>query len=171
MSRFGPAPIGPGAHPPRWRRGRTPGVERSPGSEVARGARLLIEGDGRIVLGPTAGIGKGCELRAGPGAVITVDGVLDEDCRLSARAAITVETGARLGTGCAIVDWDPVYSDPERPVRDQGTHASPVLIAAGVLLGPRSAVLRGVTVGAGAVVLAHAVCTHDVRAGTEFPAG
>lgn len=173
MSRFAPAPIGPGARPPRWPRRRrvSPGLERAAGAQIARGVRLLIEGDGRIVVGSTGRIGKGCELRAGPGALITVDGVLDEDCRLSAKASITVKAGARLGPGCAIVDWDPVYADPERPVRNQGTQATAVLIAADVLLGPRSAVLRGVTVGVGAVVLAQAVCTHDVPPGTEFPAG
>lgn len=171
MSRFGPAPIGPGGRPPRWRRGLPPGVERAPGAEIARGVRLLTEGDGRIVLGPGARIGRDCELRAGRGALITVDGSIDEECRLSSHAAITVEAGARLGPGCAIVDWDPVSADPERPVREQGTRSAPVLIAAGALLGPRSAVLQGVIVGAGAYVLAHAVCTHDVPAGGQFPAG
>ncbi|MBA2347968.1 MAG: hypothetical protein H0V81_06705 [Solirubrobacterales bacterium] len=133
--------------------------------------RLWVEDGGRVVLGPSARIAKGCELHAGPGATITVDGTLDEDCRLSAHASITVEAGARLGTGCAIVDWGPVYGDPERPVREQGTEAAPVVIAAGALLGPRAAVLRGVTVGADALVLAHAVCARDVPAGTEFPSG
>ncbi len=159
MSRFRPT------------RGLPDGVERAPGAELARGVRLLTEGDGRIVLGTSARIGRRCELRAGPGALITVDGSLDEECRLSAQSAITIEPGARLGTGCAIVDWDPVHADPERPVREQGTRSAPVLIAVGALLGPRSAVLRGVTVGAGACVLAHAVCTHDVPAGGQFPDG
>ena len=171
MSCFGSLPVGPGAHPPRWGRRLPRGVERDPGATVERGVRFLVQGDGRIVLGPEARLGRDCELRAGPGALITVDGSLDEECRLSAQSSITIEAEARLGTGCAIADWDPVHADSERPLREQGTRSAPVLIAAGALLGPRSAVLAGVTVGAGAYVLAHAVCTHDVPAGGQFPEG
>jgi acetyltransferase-like isoleucine patch superfamily enzyme len=40
-----------------------------------------------------------------------------------------------------------------------------VRIAAGAVLGPRVAVLRGVTIGARATVLAHVVCTRDVPPG------
>ncbi len=173
MSPFRALPPGPGAHPPRWRRRRTlpAGVDRATGAEVARTARFLVEEGGSIVLGPTARIGAHCELRAGPGATVTVDGTLGERCRLSAQATITVEAGARLGEGCVLIDWDPACADAERPVREQGTLCAPIVVAADAVLGHGAAVLRGVRVGERADVLAHAVCTHDVPADGQFPDG
>ena len=80
-----------------------------------------------------------------------------------AHEAIVVEAGARLGPECVVIDADPVFDDVERPIREQGVRAAPVRIAAGALLGARVAVLRGVTVGPGATVLAHSVCTRGVE--------
>jgi acetyltransferase-like isoleucine patch superfamily enzyme len=128
---------------------------------------LAARGGGRIVLGATAVVGDRCELRAAPGASIVVDGTLGEGCRLVAREAITVEAGARLGPECVVIDADPVDDDVERPIREQGHRSAPVRLAAGALLGPRVAVLRGVTIGAGATVLAHCVCTRDVPPGAQ----
>jgi len=141
------------------------GVERSAGARVGRRVVLAAERGGRIVLGRSAVVGDRCELRAAPGAVIVVEGALDEGCRLVAQASITVEAGARLGPECVLIDADPAFDDPERPVREQGLRVAAVRIATGALLGPRVVVLRGVTVGAGAMVLAHSVCTRDVLAG------
>lgn len=148
------------------RRRASSGVERSPGARIGRGVVLAAPGGGRIVLGASAVLGDRCELRAAPGAVIIVHGRLDERCRLVAHAAITVEAGARVGPGCMLCDLGPVFDDPERPVRRQGVRAAPVRVAADALLGPGVAVLRGVTVGAGATVLANSVCTRDVPPGT-----
>jgi len=149
------------------RRRSAQGVERAAGARVGRRVVLAAERGGRIVIGPAAAVGDRCELRAAPGAVIVVDGALGERCRLVARASITVEAGARLGPECVLIDADPVFDDPERAVREQGMRVAPVHIAAGALLGPRVAVLRGVTVGAGSTVLAHSVCSRDVPAGAE----
>ncbi len=143
-----------------------PGVERAAGARIGRRVVLAADG-GRIVLGPAAVIGDRCELRAAPGALIVVEGVLDEGCRLVAQMAITVEAGARLGPECVLIDAAPVLDDVERPVREQGSRAAPVRIAAGAALGPGAAVLRGVTVGRAATVLAHSVCTRDVPPGAE----
>ncbi len=151
----------------RVRRRSPPGVERAPGARVGRHVVLVASGGGRIVLGPAAVLGARCELRAAPGAVIVVDGTLDDGCRLVAHAAITVEAGARLGQECALIDVDPVFEDPERPVREQGVRAAPIRVGARAVLGPGVAVVRGVTVGAGATVLARSVCTRDVPAGAR----
>ena len=149
------------------RRRVAPGVERAAGARVGRGVVLEASGDGRIALGATAVVGAGCVLRAAPGAVVAIDGELGERCRIEARTSVTVEAGARLGAECVLVDADPVFDDVERPVREQGVRAAPVRIAAGALLGPRVAVLRGVVVGAGATVLAHSVCVRDVPPGAR----
>lgn len=147
------------------RRRTPPGVERAPGARVARGVVLSVEPGGRILLGPNAEIGPRCQLRAAVGATLVIDGTLGERCRLVCHEAITVAAGARLGAECLLIDADPVFDDAERPVRAQGRVTAPVVVGAGATLGPRVVVLRGVTVGAAADVLAHSVCTTDVPAG------
>lgn len=160
-------------------------VEKASGARVGRRVRLAAAPGGRIVLGPGAVVGAGCHVTAAAGAVVTVEGSLDagcrltagvgaaltvagalgEGCRVAAEAFVTVEAGARLGPECVLVDNDPVFADPERPVREQGTIAAPVVIGTGAELGPGVCVLRGVRVGAGARVLAHSVVTRDVAPG------
>ncbi len=151
----------------RWIR-RHRGVERDPGARVAGGAVLLAEGpDARIVLGPKAVVGAGCHLQATGAATIRVDGELGEGCRVVAREEVVVAAGARLGTRCALIDFDHVAEDVERPVRTQGLRTAPVHVGAGAILGPGVVVLRGATVGAGATVLAGSVVTRDIAPGTR----
>ena len=153
---------------------RASGVERSAGAQVGRGVVLAARGGGRIVLGPTAIVGDRCELRAAPGATVTVHGTLEERCRIVARSAITVEAGAHLGAECALLDAGPVFDDSEVPVRAQGLRAAPILVAAGAVLGPRVAVLSGVTVGAGATITIRAtsadpgIATVEMLVGTNW---
>jgi acetyltransferase-like isoleucine patch superfamily enzyme len=146
---------------------RRAGVERAQGARVGRRVVLEAHGGGQILLGPDAVLGERCQLRAGPGAVLRVDGVLGERCRLVAAESVVVEAGAHLGPECVLVDANPVFDDVERPVREQGVRTAPILVAAGARLGARVAVLAGVTVGAGAQVLAQSVCARDVAPGAQ----
>jgi acetyltransferase-like isoleucine patch superfamily enzyme len=141
-----------------------PGVRVAPGAHVARDAELSAVDGGRIELGPTAVLGPRCRVHAAAAATVRIDGVLDEACCVDARDAVSVGAGARLGAGCLLVDWDPVFADPERPVRAQGARSAPVWVGAGAVLGPGVAVLRGVEIAAGARVLAHTVCRRNVPA-------
>jgi len=140
------------------------GVERAAGARVGRRVVLAAARGGRIVLGPAAVVGDRCELRASPGAVIVVEGVLDERCRLVAQASITVEAGARLGSECVLVDADPAFDDPERPVVEQGWQdVGPVEIGRNSWIGMGSIVLPGVRIGEGCVVGAGSVVTRDLE--------
>lgn len=110
-----------------------------------------------MVLGPGARLGGRCRLVLGPGARVEIDGTLEERCRISAEQLVVVETDAHLGAECVLIDADPVFADPEIPVRLQGTRSAPVRVGAGAVLGPRSAVLRGGVVAPGERLLALAV--------------
>lgn len=136
-------------------------MDVAPGARIAPDVELVATGDGRIELGPTAVIGARCRVRAAAGARVRIDGVLGEECCVDARTSVSVGAGARLGVGCALIDWDPAFSDPERPLREQGTRSAPVRVGGGAVLGPGVAVLRGVEIAADARVLAHTVCRRD----------
>jgi acetyltransferase-like isoleucine patch superfamily enzyme len=70
-----------------------------------------------------------------------------------------------LASEVAIVGDDHIWSDPTRPMQFAGRPVQrPTTIGADVWLGQRVVVLRGVTVGDGAVVAAGAVVTRDIPA-------
>jgi maltose O-acetyltransferase len=120
-----------------------------------------------VRLGRDVAIGRDVRLEAAPGARIVVgDGaVLGDGCVLVALERIEVGDGAVLGDGAVVLDALPAYDDPERPVREQGVRSAPVRVGPRATLGPGACVLAGVTVGAGARVIAHAVVERDVAPG------
>lgn len=81
---------------------------------------------------------------------------------LNRRTEIMAAESVTVGDNCAI-SWDVVISDtdyhhlmPGRP------RSAPVVIGNGVWIGSRATILKGVTIGHGAVVAAGSVVTKDV---------
>ena len=69
-----------------------------------------------------------------------------------------------IGADCA-VSWDVMISDTDNHVLDGERGCAPVTIGDRVWIGARATVLKGVTIGDGAVVAAGALVTRDVPAG------
>jgi acetyltransferase-like isoleucine patch superfamily enzyme len=78
---------------------------------------------------------------------------------------VTIGAGAQLGHGAVVVDFDHVFEDVERPIRVQPLTSAPVTIGDGARIGLGASILRGVRVGAGAIVDPRAVVTRDVPDG------
>jgi acetyltransferase-like isoleucine patch superfamily enzyme len=118
--------------------------------DVSPGARLIV-GDG-------CRIGDGTRIHARAGVVRIGDGaVIGERCVLICHAGIDIGERARIADAVAIIDFDPVFDDPETPTRRQGVHARPVSIGAGAVVEPGAAVAAGARIPAGAVVPAQRV--------------
>lgn len=85
--------------------------------------------------------------------------VINQKCRLDARGGIFIGDNVSIAAEVCILtaDHDPRASNFEH------RHA-PVIIRDFVFIGTRAIILRGVTVGQGAVVAAGAVVTKDVAA-------
>jgi acetyltransferase-like isoleucine patch superfamily enzyme len=126
--------------------------------DVAPGARLRI-GDGAV-------LGEGCRVHVHAGeAVVGERARLGDGCVVIAHERVEIGAGCLLEDGVVLVDFDHAHGDCERPVREQGIVTAPVRLEPGAILDRGASVLRGVTVGAGARVLAHAVVTRDVAPG------
>jgi acetyltransferase-like isoleucine patch superfamily enzyme len=88
----------------------------------------------------------------------------------------TFINGARIASKSKIVIGDGVHIGPEVLIMDTDFHdvndlnseggASPVIIGNHVWIATRAIILKGVTIGDGAVIAAGAVVTKDVPAGT-----
>ncbi|PAP81871.1 hypothetical protein B1759_06460 [Rubrivirga sp. SAORIC476] len=100
------------------------------------------------------------QLSAGPGARLTVgdDTYINNGSVLSARRSVTVGARCQVATGVILMDADfHAVGDLDAPGK-----AAPIVIEDDVWLATRAVVLKGVTVGRGAVVAAGAVVTKDV---------
>ena len=146
---------------------RIPGVveRRAPAATIQIGIGCLIQG--RLVAERNeSAISIGDNTLVGPDTVI--------DCASS----ITVEQDVLISYGCTLSDSDNHSIFPEHRVGDlanwmngrshdwSGSKMAPIRICRGAWIGARSVVLKGVTIGPGAVVGMGSVVTRDVPART-----
>ncbi len=84
---------------------------------------------------------------------------------ISCSKAITIGNNVMIGSGCLITDNDahPLNAEKRRNVYNYKDVATlPVVIDDDVFIGTRSIILKGVTIGRGAVIGAGSVVTKDV---------
>jgi hypothetical protein len=130
---------------------------------VARGMAPVIELQERATLrfeGDTI-LGDGTRILVGPDATVTIgDGTyFDGDSRLV--SAVSISIGAR----CAIA-WEVLIMDTDFHRMNGGpTGDLATTIGDHVYMGAAARILKGVTVGDGAVIAAGAIVTRDVPAG------
>jgi acetyltransferase-like isoleucine patch superfamily enzyme len=99
-----------------------------------------------------------------PQAGITIG----QNCFLGEYNVIRGQGGVRLGndvyTGpmVKIVAVNHVYSDPDRPIREQGITARGIVIEDDVWIGAGATIVDGVTVGQGSIIGAGSVVTGDI---------
>jgi len=133
--------------------------------------RVWIPGEGRLRIGRgvrLVGRRAAVELRAHEGGEIIIeDGVLIEDgTSVEATRSVRIGAGARIGPFCKIIDnhFHPTVGD-----RDERPEPVAVSIGEGAIIGPRSVILPGADVGAGAWLGPAQVLSFRLPAGAEFP--
>lgn len=118
---------------------------------VAEGARLVTTEDVNVYSGSTVVVDAGGELRLGSG--------MNNKCTISCFNSITVGTGVYIAEQCLIRDSD------NHSVQGSRAVSAPIVIGDNVWIGLRSTILKGVTIGEGAIVAAGSVVNRDVPAG------
>lgn len=113
---------------------------------IACGAKLIVgqgaTGAGRLTLGDR----------------IFINHYAIVDCHCE----VTIGNDVMIGPHAYIGDFDHVLSIAEGPAIGRQTSGAPVRIADHVWIGTHAVVLKGVSIGAGAVIAAGAVVTRDV---------
>ncbi|HTE06490.1 MAG TPA: acyltransferase, partial [Planctomycetota bacterium] len=133
------------------------------GHLVRTRGRPLIEGRGEIVLGDGVAIWshlQRTQLSAGPGARLVVGErtFINTGTSISARASVTIGRRCQIANHVVIMDSDfHGLQDRDRP-----EPPAPIVIEDDVWIAVRATVLKGVRIGAGAVVAAGAVVVRDV---------
>jgi acetyltransferase-like isoleucine patch superfamily enzyme len=120
-------------------------------------------GYARLVLGRWVHIGAENRLRAHEGTLRVGDKcVLGRDNTVNCYLDIEIGAATILADWVYVCDFDHVYDDVERPIKDQGIVKSPVRIGPDCWVGTKVTVLRGSMIGHGCVLAAHTVVRGDV---------
>jgi acetyltransferase-like isoleucine patch superfamily enzyme len=139
----------------RWR----PGVHTTGPVRIDRWPKLARDRGGSLTIGRRSHLYPGVSIYL-QSKTATVQ--IGEFSFLNRRAEITCQDSVIIGDEC-VISWDVSIMDtdlhrlaPEEPI------SAPVRIGDRVWIGTRATILKGVTIGDGAVVAAAAVVTKDV---------
>ena len=119
---------------------------------IRRGGTLRVDGAFSIYSGATVTIAEDATLSLGSGYI-------------NGDASISCFLNVRIGHGVAIGPELMLIDDDRHQLSGTSTSAGPINIGDHVWLGSRVTILKGTTIGDGAVVAAGSVVTRDVPAG------
>lgn len=96
--------------------------------------------------------------------IIIGDNVGISGSTICATTSVTIGNNVLIGSGCLISDTDshPIDWEDRLYDRNQKTRKAPIVIKDNAFIGARSIILKGVTIGEGAVVGAGSVVSKDV---------
>lgn len=147
---------------------------RAYGRKIHMNGISFIGKNVKIEIGPLAHlhldrwswIGNGTKIRVHGGEVrIGAKSVLGEEVTFSAYEQISIGRECVIADRVMFIDFDHIIDDVEQPIRKQGIYSRPVRVGNDVWIGYGACILRGVTVGDGAVIGTNAVVTKDVPPG------
>lgn len=143
-----------------WRLWGLPIVSISRGAKIAIGNNLVLCSDSRH---NSIGVFQKVLIRVDSRASLIIgDNVGISGTSISVSQGLTIGNNVKLGSGCLIVDTDahPINLDERR--MDKRPLSSPIVIGDDVFIGARSIILKGVTIGTGAVIGAGSVVAKDI---------
>lgn len=117
---------------------------------VAPGGRLEVRGHFQLFTGLRVVVDRDATLRLG-------SGYINHDARVSCFSEIAIGDDVAIAEQVAIRD-----SDNHEVVGSPRPSAAPIVIGDHVWIGMRCTILKGVTIGSGAIVAAGSVVTRDV---------
>lgn len=104
-----------------------------------------------------------CELTAHEGGRLEIG----DQVFVNYGCSISAHTLVRIGSGCLIGQYSIIMDCDYHSADGSGSHGDsrPIVIEDSVWIGARCIILKGVTIGRGAIVAAGSVVTRDVPAG------
>ncbi len=89
--------------------------------------------------------------------------LLNSNTKIGGQNGVYIGNYTLIGYNANIVSQNHAYSNPDKPIKDQGYSGGPVKIGSDVWIGANAVVLPNVTIGQGAVIGANAVVTKNVK--------
>lgn len=148
-----------------WLRARFPRAQWGRGCDVRMGLRLALAPRGKLRVGEEVVFERDATLECGGELLIGARSIFGHHCTVAAKERIEIGQDCLIAEMVSIRDHDHAFDDFLTPIRDQGAACAPVRIGNNVWLAARVVVVKGVTIGDGAIIGAGAVVTKDVPAG------
>jgi acetyltransferase-like isoleucine patch superfamily enzyme len=130
------------------------------GITIVRGGRPApkVFNEGGEIITDNCQFYEGVRLEVGKGALLRIG----KGTYLNRNTLIVAKERVEIGSSCKIA-WDVVIMDSDlHAIQGKELENKPVIIEDNVWIGCRCIVLKGVTIGAGAIVAAGSVVTKDV---------
>ena len=131
----------------------------------------LIEGGGKIIIGDNVFVGNKGAWFVAPNICKEPVLTIGNNTSINYRTVISVESMVKIGNNCLIAEETKIFDNNSHGIdyrHRQMTEkdVSPIIIEDDVWIGMNSIILKGVTIGRGAVVAAGSVVTKNVPAMT-----
>jgi acetyltransferase-like isoleucine patch superfamily enzyme len=139
------------------------------GSNVVIDDNCLVDAKGEsnrgIRIGDGVFVGRNTILSCKNGDIELADAAnLGFNCEVFSASRVTIGKGVLMAAYSYVIGGDHDFSDPSKPVLEQGRTSSGVAIGDGVWIGAGAKILDGLSVGDGAVIGAGAVVRENVPA-------
>ncbi len=132
-------------------------------TSIAVFARLTTNPGTSITIGERCIVGHGSLLIALNGKMeIGNDVSINPYCVIYSIGNLKIGDNCRIATGTIIVPANHIYTDPDQPIRCQGTSKLGITIEEDVWIGASVKILDGVTIGKGSVIGAGSVVTKSI---------
>lgn len=129
----------------------------------AEGVSIACTDGGEIYFGSNVSLCSNVRIIAQGGRVVIGDNShIGEGTIITSKQSVTIGQDALIAEYVVIRDQD--HNLESDPVRQAGFTTAPIVIEDNVWLAAKSTVLKGVHIGAGAVVAAHALVNKDIAA-------
>jgi len=116
------------------------------GKKFASQIRCRIHSPGNVFFGDNSGINVGTIIAANKDPL----------------GKISFGSNVLIGHGCFFHSGNHIFSDLEKPIKEQGYKFSPIIIEDNVWIGAKSIILSGVVIEKGSIVAAGSVVTKSV---------
>lgn len=137
------------------------GIYIGDSSYMEKGVSLKATDGGQIIIGNNVFFGKNSMIVANYGTIFIGDDVfIGNGCIIVSQHRIEIGASTQIAEYVVIRDQD--HSFLNRPIRSAGFQTAPISIGEDCWLGCKSTVLRGSTIGNGAVVGAHSLVRGNV---------
>jgi acetyltransferase-like isoleucine patch superfamily enzyme len=122
---------------------------------------LIMGSNSRLILNGSVNVASGVSIIILGGGILEVGNEVFINCDTKILCADHIKIGSHTTLSWNVEVCD---TDHHRIIREGSQTQAPITIGAGVLVGRHSMIMKGVTVGDGAVVAAGALVTRDVPA-------
>lgn len=123
--------------------------------------------DPGIAIGTRCIIARNSKISTGYSGYVKIgnDSIVGENCIVHGPGGIKIGNKVLLGDFCVLNAGLHIYTDPKKPLLDQGITVQGIDVGDDVWIGGGSTVLDGVTIGAGAIIKPGTLVDSDVASG------